>query len=87
VELHVDGVRQLATGFDLSHGGIGVLLRSEGLAPSMPITCEFALPGISLPLELDGVVAWSNGGRAGLRFDGVDPGLSELLENHVAGRL
>jgi hypothetical protein len=31
-------------------------------------------------------VAWATDGRAGVRFEAVDPGLAELLENHVAGR-
>lgn len=87
VELHTDGVRRLATGFDLSPAGIGVLVENAELPPRATVTCEFALPGISLPLELEGVVAWAAGQRAGVRFDGVDPGLAELLENHVAGRL
>ncbi|RIL06050.1 MAG: hypothetical protein DCC71_08170 [Proteobacteria bacterium] len=87
VEVHVDGVRRLASGRDLSPGGIGLDLGAEPLDGATPVTCEFALPGISLPLELEGAIAWSDGSRAGIRFDGVDPGLAELLENHVAGRL
>ena len=87
VEVHTDGVRRLAAGSDLSPSGIGLRLATAGLAPPARVTCEFALPGISLPLELAGAVAWSNGARVGIRFDAVDPGLAELLENHVAGRL
>jgi hypothetical protein len=87
VELQVDGARRLATGVDLSQGGIGIALRQGDLAPDTPVVCEFALPGISLPLELDGRIAWARGPRAGVRFDVVDSGLAELLENHVAGRL
>lgn len=87
VELHVGGVRRLATGCDLSPGGIGLDLGEQPLDRATAVTCEFALPGISLPLELDGSVAWSGGRRVGIRFHGVDPGLAELLENHVAGRL
>lgn len=87
VELHVGGVRRLAIGCDLSPGGIGVELRADTIDGGTALTCEFALPGISLPLELDGAVAWSGGRRLGIRFDAIDPGLAELLENHVAGRL
>jgi hypothetical protein len=86
VELHVDGARRLASGRDLSATGIGLELAGEPVAPLSRVTCEFALPGISLPLELEGAVAWSKGSRLGVRFDEVDPGLAELLDNHVAGR-
>ena len=87
VEVHTDGVRRLATGLDVSPDGIGLLFNAQAVAPRASVTCEFALPGISLPLELEGAVAWSTGNRAGIRFAEVDPGLAELLENHVAGRL
>lgn len=87
VELHVDGQRRLASACDLAPGGIGIELPGDGLALAVPVTCEFALPGISLPVALDGRVAWAGGGRVGVRFEDVDPGLAELLENHVAGRL
>jgi hypothetical protein len=86
VELHVDGVRRLASGRDLSASGIGLELAGHPLAPPLRVTCEFALPGISLPLEIDGCVAWGDGSQLGVRFDAIDPGLAELLDNHVAGR-
>ncbi len=86
VEISAGGQRRLASGRDLSPGGIGVDLPGTPLAPETPITCEFALPKISLPLALDGRVAWSAGSRLGVHFADVDPGLAELLENHVAGR-
>jgi hypothetical protein len=86
VEISADGQRRLATGRDLSRAGIGVDLPGAPLAPALPIVCEFALPGISLPLALEGHVAWSAGSRIGVRFIDVDPGLAELLDNHVAGR-
>lgn len=87
VEVQVDGARRLATGYDLSPTGIGLVFDSAPIAANVSVVCEFALPGISLPLELAGAVAWADGSRAGVRFDAVDPGLAELLENHVAGRL
>ena len=86
VEISADGQRRLATARDLSPAGIGIEVPGEPLAPDAALVCEFALPGISLPLALDGHVAWVAGSRLGIRFDEVDPGLAELLENHVAGR-
>lgn len=89
VELTVDGFRRRGTGCDLSPGGIGLALAGELPPIGGPVTSEFALPGISIPLALDGRVAWSNPQslRVGVRFEGIDPGLAELLENFVSGRL
>lgn len=86
MEISAEGQRRLATARDLSPAGIGIDLPGAPLKPASPLVCEFALPGISLPLALDGHVAWVAGSRLGVRFDDVDPGLAELLENHVAGR-
>jgi len=86
VEISASGERRLATARDLSPAGIGVDLPGAPLAPASALICEFALPGISLPLALDGSVAWADGSRLGVRFDDIDPGLAELLENHTAGR-
>ena len=89
VEITADGRRRLGTGCDLSAGGIGVALRNAPPSRDARVTSEFALPGISLPLALDGLVAWCDerSGRVGIRFEGVDPGLAELLESFVSGRL
>ena len=87
VELRADGARRLVAAFDLSAGGIGILVSPDGLPPRTSVTCEFPLRGISLPIELEGSVAWSVGARVGICFGSVDPGLVELLENHVAGNL
>lgn len=84
VEITVAGERRLATARDLSSAGIGLALSGSPLHEATFLTCEFALPGISLALALDGRVAWSDDGRLGVAFDEVDPGLAELLENHVA---
>lgn len=89
VELTTGGRRRLGTARDLSPGGIGLELRGELPAVGGAVTSEFALPGISIPLALDGRVAWSDRQRqrVGVRFEDVDPGLAELLENFVGGRL
>ena len=89
VELTAEGRRRLGTGRDLSPGGIGLELRGELPAVGGTVTSEFTLPGISIPLALEGRVAWSDEGRqrVGVRFERVDPGLAELLENFVGGRL
>jgi hypothetical protein len=87
--LTIEGARRLGTGRDLSSGGIGLELPGEPLPVGGAVTSEFALPGISLPLALDGRVAWRDPGnrRIGIRFERVDPGLAELLESFVGGRL
>jgi hypothetical protein len=89
VELITAGGRRLGTGVDLSSGGIALELPGEPPPVGGPVTSEFALPGISLPLALDGRVAWHDSGRrrVGVRFERVDPGLAELLESFVVGRL
>ena len=87
VEVQSVGERRLATGRDLSAGGIGLVVSPDGLPARASVTCEFALPGISLPMEVEGWVAWSVGMLVGVCFRALDPGLGELLENHVAGRL
>jgi c-di-GMP-binding flagellar brake protein YcgR len=89
VELMAEGRRRLGTGRDLSSGGIGLELRGELPEVGGVVTSEFTLPGISIPLALEGRVAWSDHGsqRVGVRFERVDPALAELLENFVGGRL
>jgi hypothetical protein len=53
------------------------------------VESEFALPGFVVPLKLSARVAWTDSRTEGLglRFEEIDPGLAELLENYVAGRL
>jgi hypothetical protein len=89
VELSIGSARRRAEASDLSIGGLGLSLLSGRLAPDTRIVSEFPLPGIGLPLELDGEVAWFDpaGARGGLRFVDLDPGLEELLASFVAGRL
>ena len=88
VEITVGASRRRANGRDLAAGGMSIASRPP-LAIRTPIVSEFALPGISLPLALEGVVVWSDGeqGCFGVRFDGIDAGLAELLESYIAGSL
>jgi hypothetical protein len=83
------GRRRLGSGRNLSAGGIGLELSGEAVGIGGAVTSEFALPGISLPLALEGRVAWTDptNRRIGICFETVDPGLAELLENFVGGRL
>ncbi|HEY8492335.1 MAG TPA: PilZ domain-containing protein [Myxococcota bacterium] len=89
VELTADGRRRRGTALDLSAGGIALELGGELPAVGHPVTSEFALPGISIPLALDGRIVWADARarRLGVCFERVDPGLAELLENFVSGRL
>ena len=88
VELTVDRDRLRAEGFDLSVEGIGVELDAAPAVDALLVS-EFVLPGITLPLELRGRIVWRDleTGRAGVRFESVDPGLAELISNFVSGRL
>ena len=88
VELKVGRDRLRAEGCDLSVDGIGVEL-SGAPAVDARLVSEFMLPGIALPLELRGRLVWrdEDAGRAGVRFEAVDPGLAELISNFVSGRL
>lgn len=89
VELRADGQTRRVSGRDLCDRGIGLLV--EGSLPPLheTVSSEFALPGIRLPMALDGVVAWRDerSGRLGVRFLDVDPALGELLASYVAGQL
>lgn len=89
VEISHDGRRRRARARDLGAGGIGLELGEAGEAPPprARVVSEFALPGIALPLEVSGVVAWSETDRCGVRFRDVDSGIAELIESFVAGRL
>lgn len=87
VAVHADGVRRLATGRDVSASGIGLVFDHAPAPAAAAVVCEFQIPGIQLAVELAGDIAWTDGQRAGVRFDAVDPALAELLDNHVEGRL
>jgi hypothetical protein len=68
---------------------VGITLQGAPLAKDAHVVTEFPLPGIALPLALAARVVWADpeSDRAGLLFDDVDPGLSELLASYVNGRL
>ena len=89
VELQAGGARRRAAARDLSVRGMGLALPGPLPERQSAVLSEFALPGITLPLALEGVVVWTNpySSRIGIRFVEVDPGLAELLESYVAGRL
>jgi len=90
VELSGPAGRLRAEARDLSEGGLGLALDGAEPPPAdADVVSEFALPGITLPLQLDAQVVWSDAasGRAGVRFRDIDPGLADLLANYVAGRL
>jgi hypothetical protein len=89
VELRAGGTRRLAAARDLSVRGIGLSLPGPLPERLSAVVSEFALPGITLPLALDGVVVWvdPSASRIGIQFLEVDPGLAELLDSYVAGRL
>jgi hypothetical protein len=79
----------MARGRDLSSGGIGLTLEGPHPFTAGLVESEFALPGFVVPLKLPARVAWTDlrSHGLGLRFEEIDPGLAELLENYVAGRL
>ncbi|HYB12081.1 MAG TPA: PilZ domain-containing protein [Myxococcota bacterium] len=89
VELRSGATRRRAAARDLSVRGMGLSLSGPLPARLSSVVSEFALPGITLPLALEGVVVWTNAGasRLGIRFAEIDPGLAELLSSYVAGRL
>jgi hypothetical protein len=89
VELRMGGTRRRAAARDLSVRGIGLSLLGSLPERQSAVVSEFALPGITLPLALEGVVVWTDPGssRIGICFLEVDPGLAELLDSYVAGRL
>lgn len=88
VELSVSGQRRRrAVGSDVSVDGLGVLHDGTALHTGARVMTEFPLPGIGLPLEIPAEVVWVGEERAGLRFAEMDPGLRELVESFVAGRL
>lgn len=90
VEITTESGRRRGSVENLSMGGLGIARRGQlRLEPGQRVLSEFPLPGIGLPVELEAVVVWSDaqGGRAGLRFVEVDPGLAELVARYASGAL
>lgn len=89
VELRAARTRRRAQVWDVSARGIGIAAPDLAFAPGSELVLEFALPGIAPALELRGSVVWHERatGRAGLLFGPLDPGVHELLQAFVSGRL
>jgi len=89
VEISTGRRRQRGVARDVSVGGLGVERVGPDLEPGQRLVAEFPLPGIGLPVELEGVVVWCGppGEGAGIRFVDVDAGLAELLALHASGGL
>lgn len=89
VAIAAGDVHRMARGRDLSASGIGLTLGDPHPFTAGIVESEFALPGFVVPVKLPACVAWADSGTQGLglRFEEIDPGLAELLENYVAGRL
>lgn len=92
VEIHAEGRRWLGQGQTLSTGGMAIRFDASALEPfpdDLPtrVSSEFALPGIALPLVVESEVCWSDAeaGCLGLRFQGLDEGLRELIAHFVGG--
>jgi hypothetical protein len=89
VEIRLDGERRRVRGYDLSTAGIGIQSAEPLPESAERVVSEFPLPGIGLPLALEACPVWTDAGcgRLGLRFLHVDPGLSDLLQSYVDGKL
>jgi len=89
VEIASEGARVRGNGRDISVEGIGVQVEAPIPEISTPVVSEFPLPGITLPLAVSGVVAWTDeeSSQIGVRFTEMDSGLAELLASYVEGRL
>lgn len=89
VELRAGGGLRRARALDLGRHGIGLALDAPHPSPGHAVDLEFALPefDLRLPLAVSAVVAWSDaaGGRLGLRFAELDPGVAELLDRLTVG--
>jgi DNA-binding response OmpR family regulator len=80
VSVVLDNKELKATSTNLSEGGIALLVH-QALPKNATPRVRFALPGISLALEVETEVAWANlKGLVGLRFLNVPSSSKELLE-------
>lgn len=88
-EITAESSRHRGRCVDLSPEGICISFRQPLPGDLSLVVSEFALPGLSLPLAIEGRVAWCNhrASRLGLRFENLDPGIAELLVRYTQGRL
>jgi len=76
-----------ATSTNLSEGGMAIRLLGK-LQKDSEALFRFTLPGINVPLELRGQVAWADGsGHAGIRFVAVPQTSQHQLEKWLIDRL
>ncbi len=85
VSLAQAGSRRPAWARDLSSAGLGLELEAPHPERGSALETEFALPGMRLPIALQGRVAWSQPERRrlGVRFERADPDLDELIDRFV----
>lgn len=77
----------LATGFNLSEGGMALHLKSSLPVKHGMAEMKFVLPGTHNWMELHGSVAWADGqGNAGVRFENVPHVLRDHLDSWLRGR-
>jgi DNA-binding NtrC family response regulator len=70
---------------NLSLGGIGLQNVQPALLSSEELTLSFTLPGTSHPIQVQGIVVWSQpNGNAGIRFSDVNDSSTELLRTWIA---
>ncbi len=76
-----------ATATNLSEGGMALRLSTK-LPKDSQVKLRFTLPEVSIALELEGQVAWSDqSGRAGVRFVSVPQSTQYELEKWLTDRL
>lgn len=84
VQLSVSGMELEAILLDLSEEGME-LLASKPLCPSAALVLQFALPGASSSIRLQGEVAWASpNGQTGVRFVNLSDSMRRGLAGWVA---
>ena len=70
----------LATGINLSEGGMAVKLKSAAPNTKAVATVHFMLPGTNKWIETGGTIAWADSeGQAGIRFENPPHAVKELM--------
>ena len=84
VRLDLDGKELKAVSTNLSEGGMAVMLH-QALPKNATPRLQFTLPGTTLPLEVETVIAWADlKGQVGLRFLRVPQSSQEILDRWLA---